>query len=62
MYIIYRDNLGAVRVELEPGCVVSFCDGKAYFSAWETLQDKYCFYHDMVVDANNIVEIGMEEQ
>lgn len=61
MYIIYRDKLGVIRVELEPGCVISFCDGKAYFSAWEVQSDKHCFYHDMAVNVNDIVEIGTEE-
>ena len=56
MYIVYRDALGTVRMELEPGCVISFCDGKAYFSAREDY-----FYHDMVVSVGDIVEIGLEE-
>lgn len=58
MYIIYRDAIGGIRVELEPGCVISFFNGKAYFSAWEVQSDMHCFYHDMAVNVNDIVEIG----
>ena len=61
MYIVYRDALGTVKVELEPGCVISFCDGKAYFSAWKVQSDKYHFYSDMIVNMNDIVEIGTED-
>lgn len=61
MYIIYRDALGAIRMELEPGCVISFCDGKAYFSAREVQSDKHYLYHDYAIDMNSIMGIGMEE-
>ena len=65
MYIIYRDTFGTVRVELEPGCIISFCDGMAYFSAWKVQFDENCGHsvpvcYDMAVNVNDILEIGQE--
>lgn len=47
LYIIYRDELGTVRDEVEGA--VCFLDGKVYFVA----NGK-----DMVIPVENVVEIG----
>lgn len=55
MWIQYRDRIGTVMVDLEPGSTVSFLDGSAYFSAYNKMVGCYV---DFVVDVKDIIEIG----